>query len=84
MEGFIMAASYKNLEIIILAAGRGTRMRSSTPKVLHALAGKPLLQHVIDTAQQLNPTQIHVVVGHGAGAVQKALANQDLIFHTQL
>ena len=84
MEGFILDTSYKDLEVIILAAGRGTRMRSSVPKVLHPLAGKPLLQHVIDTAQQLNPTQIHVVVGHGADAVQQALANQNLNFHVQL
>lgn len=74
---------HKDLEVIILAAGRGTRMRSATPKVLHTLAGQHLLQHVIDTAQQLNPTQIHVVVGHGADAVQEALADQELHFHQQ-
>ena len=73
----------KNLEVIILAAGRGTRMRSSLPKVLHTLAGQPLLQHVIDTAQALDPSQIHVVVGYGADVVQEAIPGQKLIFHTQ-
>lgn len=73
----------KDLEVIILAAGRGTRMRSAIPKVLHTLAGRHLLQHVIDTAQQLNPTEVHVVVGHGADAVQEALADQELHFHQQ-
>ena len=73
----------KNLEVIILAAGRGTRMRSSLPKVLHTLADKPLLQHVIDTARALDPSQIHVVVGHGADSVQKTLSQQELKFHSQ-
>jgi bifunctional UDP-N-acetylglucosamine pyrophosphorylase/glucosamine-1-phosphate N-acetyltransferase len=73
----------KNLEVIILAAGRGTRMRSSLPKVLHTLAGQPLLQHVIDTAQALDPSQIHVVVGYGADVVQEAVPGQKLNFHTQ-
>ena len=78
-----LTTTQKNLEVIILAAGRGTRMRSSRPKVLHPLAGKYLIQHVIDTAQALNPTQIHVVVGHGADAVEQALAGQNLNFHQQ-
>ena len=50
---------------------------------MHPLAGKYLIQHVIDTAQALNPTQIHVVVGHGADAVEQALAGQNLNFHQQ-
>ena len=50
-----------NLEVIILAAGQGIRMRSSLPKVLHKVADKPLLEHVIIAAQQLNPANIHVV-----------------------
>ena len=58
-------------------------MRSSLPKVLHTLAGQPLLQHVIDTAQALDPSQIHVVVGYGADVVQEAIPGQKLSFHTQ-
>jgi len=70
------------LEIIILAAGRGTRMRSNLPKVLHPLAGRPLLQHVVDTAAALNPKRTHVVIGHGADQVRDAIAG-DLEFHIQ-
>jgi bifunctional UDP-N-acetylglucosamine pyrophosphorylase/glucosamine-1-phosphate N-acetyltransferase len=66
------------LEVIILAAGQGSRMRSSTPKVLHPLGGKPLLQHVVDTARSLEPSAIHVVVGHGADAVRKAMDGSGL------
>ena len=57
------------LNVIILAAGQGTRMRSDIPKVLHTLGGRPLLQHVIETAQQLTPETINVVYGHGADQV---------------
>lgn len=67
-----------NLEVIILAAGQGTRMKSSLPKVLHPVAGRPMLQHVVDTARELAPAAIHVVVGHGAGAVEAAMAGQAL------
>lgn len=63
------------LEVIILAAGQGTRMKSDLPKVLHPVAGRPMLAHVIDTAEKLGPAAIHVVVGHGAGNVQAALAD---------
>ncbi len=52
------------LEVVILAAGEGTRMRSRLPKVLHPIAGKPLLAHVIDAARALEPARIHVVHGH--------------------
>jgi len=67
-----------NLSIIILAAGQGTRMCSARPKVLHPLAGRPLLAHVIDTARELQPTDIHVVVGHGAEQVQQHFADTDI------
>ncbi|GAA6132329.1 bifunctional UDP-N-acetylglucosamine diphosphorylase/glucosamine-1-phosphate N-acetyltransferase GlmU [Halopseudomonas sabulinigri] len=67
-----------NLHVVILAAGQGTRMRSSLPKVLHPVAGKAMLGHVIDCARALSPQCIHVVVGHGAERVQKALAAPDL------
>ena len=51
-----------NLEIVILAAGKGTRMNSSIPKVLHSLAGKPIIEHVLDTARSLKPKKIHLVL----------------------
>jgi bifunctional UDP-N-acetylglucosamine pyrophosphorylase/glucosamine-1-phosphate N-acetyltransferase len=66
------------LEIVILAAGQGTRMKSPLPKVLHPVAGKPMLEHVVRTAQQLGPVAIHVVVGHGAGEVRSALSRYAL------
>ncbi|CAD5376097.1 fused N-acetyl glucosamine-1-phosphate uridyltransferase; glucosamine-1-phosphate acetyl transferase [Pseudomonas sp. OF001] len=72
-----------SLEIVILAAGQGTRMRSALPKVLHPVAGKPMLGHVIDTARALQPQRIHVVIGHGAEAVRERLAAADLNFVLQ-
>jgi bifunctional UDP-N-acetylglucosamine pyrophosphorylase / glucosamine-1-phosphate N-acetyltransferase len=62
------------LEVVILAAGQGTRMRSRLPKVLHEVAGKPLLEHVINTAQGLNPAVIHVLIGHGSEQVEEQLS----------
>lgn len=59
-----------SLEVIILAAGKGTRMRSDMPKVLHPLAGKPMLVHAVEQAQKLVPTQTHIIVGHGAQQVE--------------
>ncbi|ROZ86045.1 UDP-N-acetylglucosamine diphosphorylase/glucosamine-1-phosphate N-acetyltransferase [Pseudomonas neustonica] len=67
-----------NLHVVILAAGQGTRMRSSLPKVLHPVAGKPMLGHVIDCARALSPERIHVVIGHGAEQVQQQLDAADL------
>lgn len=58
------------LEIVILAAGQGSRMKSDLPKVLHTLAGKTLLDHVLQTADQLRPTRIHIVIGHQAERVR--------------
>lgn len=72
-----------SLEIVILAAGQGTRMRSALPKVLHPVAGKPMLAHVIDTARTLNPSRIHVVIGHGAELVRERLQADDLNFVIQ-
>lgn len=66
------------LEILILAAGLGKRMRSSLPKVLHPLAGRPLLAHVLDTARELSPRRIVVVHGHGAAQVKEAFPQEDL------
>ncbi|MCY4427788.1 MAG: bifunctional UDP-N-acetylglucosamine diphosphorylase/glucosamine-1-phosphate N-acetyltransferase GlmU [Halieaceae bacterium] len=62
------------LEVIILAAGQGVRMKSELAKVLHPLGGKPMLQHVIDTAQSLQPVVCHVVIGHAAEQVRETLA----------
>ncbi len=62
------------LNIVILAAGLGKRMQSNLPKVLHTIAGRPMLSHVLDSARALNPDEIVVVVGHGAEQVQKAYA----------
>ena len=61
------------LGIVILAAGQGTRMKSRLPKVLHPLAGKPLLAHVIETARSLEPDAMAVVYGHGGEQVREAL-----------
>ncbi|MFT6407555.1 MAG: bifunctional UDP-N-acetylglucosamine pyrophosphorylase/glucosamine-1-phosphate N-acetyltransferase [Arenicella sp.] len=66
--------SQKSLHIVILAAGKGSRMRSELPKVLHKVAGKSLLGHVIDSALELKPEKIHVVVGHGKDLVINAFA----------
>ena len=59
------------MNIVILAAGMGKRMRSALPKVLHPLAGKPLLAHVIETARSMSPTRLVVVVGHGGERVRE-------------
>ena len=66
------------LEILILAAGLGKRMHSSLPKVLHPLAGRPLLGHVVETARELAPRRIVVVHGHGAAQVKQAFPQNDL------
>ena len=71
------------LEVIVLAAGRGTRMRSSLPKVLHALASKPMIHHVLYTARALEASRIHVVVGHGAELVSSAIAADDVTTYVQ-
>src|SRR3989344_8801349 len=71
------------LNIVILAAGKGTRMNSAKAKVLHSLAGKPLLQYVINTAKHLNPQKIIVVYGYGGEAVPKAFAHEEIIWVEQ-
>src|SRR5438874_5582889 len=62
------------LDVIVLAAGQGKRMRSDLPKVLHPIGGRPLLAHVLDTARALNPRKTVVVHGHGAEKVRAAFA----------
>ena len=64
------------LHVIILAAGEGKRMRSSRPKVLQPIAGKPMLAQVIAAARALGPAGIHVVYGHGGDQVRAAFADQ--------
>jgi bifunctional UDP-N-acetylglucosamine pyrophosphorylase/glucosamine-1-phosphate N-acetyltransferase len=64
------------MNVVILAAGMGKRMQSALPKVLHPLAGKPLLSHVLDTARSLSASRLCVIYGHGGAAVQELLAKQ--------
>jgi len=66
-----------NLEIVILAAGRGTRMNSNIPKVLHQLGGEPLLGHVLNAANKLDSEQIHIVVGYGAQQIEEAFGSRE-------
>lgn len=66
------------MNIVVLAAGQGKRMHSNLPKVLHPLAGKALVGHVLDTARSLQPQRLIVVHGHGGEVVQSALAAPDL------
>lgn len=71
------------LDVVILAAGQGTRMRSARPKVLHALAGRPMLHHVVDTAAELGADRLHVVIGHGGDQVRESLAERAVHFAVQ-
>jgi len=63
------------IRLIVLAAGKGTRMKSSMPKVLHRLAGKPMLAHVLDTVSALNPASVTVVIGHGSDQVKQTITH---------
>ncbi|QJQ97105.1 MULTISPECIES: bifunctional UDP-N-acetylglucosamine diphosphorylase/glucosamine-1-phosphate N-acetyltransferase GlmU [Halomonadaceae] len=71
------------LDVVILAAGQGTRMRSTRPKVLHTLAGKAMVRHVIDTASALEAERLHVVIGHGADQLRQALSDCPVHFAVQ-
>lgn len=72
------------IDVVILAAGQGSRMKSSLPKVMHCLGGKPMVQHVIDAARSLaGDVSHHVVIGHGADQVREALDGQQLNFALQ-
>ena len=66
------------MSVVILAAGKGTRMYSDLPKVLHTLAGKPMVQHVIDAANELGASQVHLVYGHGGDLLKKTLRDDNL------
>lgn len=70
--------SNSSLSVVILAAGKGTRMYSDLPKVLHPLAGKPMVQHVIDTALKLGAQNVHLVYGHGGDLLKEKLSDQAL------
>jgi bifunctional UDP-N-acetylglucosamine pyrophosphorylase / glucosamine-1-phosphate N-acetyltransferase len=62
--------------VVVLAAGQGKRMHSALPKVLQPLAGRPLLDHVLEAARKLEPAAIHIVYGHGGDEVKAAFADQ--------
>lgn len=68
--------SVNPFSVVILAAGKGTRMYSDLPKVLHTLAGKPMVQHVIDTALKLGADNVHLIYGHGGDLLKQKLGNQ--------
>lgn len=72
-----------SLAVVILAAGKGTRMRSALPKVLHRLSGTPMVTHVANAARALSPNTISIVYGHGGEAVQAALPASDLSWAEQ-
>ena len=74
----------KAIEVCILAAGKGTRMKSSKPKVLHPIAGRPMLRHLVSTVQSLGINNVHVVVGSGADEVKQSFQNDDIDFVLQL
>ncbi|MBU6438508.1 MAG: NTP transferase domain-containing protein, partial [Betaproteobacteria bacterium] len=71
------------MNVVILAAGKGTRMKSDMPKVLQPLAGRPMIAHVVQAALALGGTRTVVVVGHGAAQVQAALASEPVQFALQ-
>lgn len=73
----------RKLNIVILAAGKGTRMHSNTPKVLHEVGGKAILAHVIDCAKMLNPHKIIVVYGYGGEIVREAFAHENITWVNQ-
>ena len=72
------------LDIVIMAAGKGTRMKSRLPKVLHTLAGRSLLQHVLQTAASLGADRIITITGHGAEQVEAAVQAPKLQFVRQM
>ena len=72
-----------SIDVCVLAAGKGARMKSSKPKILHELAGKPLVAHVLEAVVPLNAAAIHVVVGSGSEMVRATFADQDLNFVEQ-
>lgn len=76
-------SDHPNLGIIILAAGKGKRMKSTFPKLLHQVAGVPMIKHVVTTASQLNPEIVVTIVGQGKEKVKEVLKGFDLVFVEQ-
>src|SRR5688572_1832494 len=72
-----------SLNVVILAAGQGKRMHSQLPKVLHPVAGKPLIEHVLKAARSLEPSRVCVVYGHGGERVRDAVADPSVGFARQ-
>lgn len=70
--------SNRTMSVVILAAGKGTRMYSDLPKVLHTLAGKPMVQHVIDAANHVGANRVHLVYGHGGDLLKQTLSDDNL------
>jgi len=70
--------STQSLHIVVLAAGKGTRMRSAMPKVLHPLAGRSMLDRVLDVAESLNPASLRVVIGYGADQIRQHCSRSDI------
>ena len=66
----------KKINVVVLAAGKGTRMHSDVPKVLHTIAGRSMLQHVLDVASAISASSVHVVIGHGADSLRDAMSQQ--------
>ena len=78
-----MSFDKNSLNIVILAAGKGTRMKSNLPKVMHPLAGKPLVQHCYDTARQMTSGPIQIIYGHGGELVKDSLSHLEAIWVEQ-
>jgi bifunctional UDP-N-acetylglucosamine pyrophosphorylase/glucosamine-1-phosphate N-acetyltransferase len=78
-----MTQMTSKLHIVILAAGIGKRMKSSLPKVLHELAGRPMLAHVLESARALQPDRVCVVIGHGGEQIMERFSTSDLIWIKQ-
>ena len=75
--------THSSVAVVILAAGKGTRMKSDLPKVMHGLAGRPMIRHVLDTAARLNPARVAVVVGPGMDDVAAAAAPAQTFVQTR-
>jgi bifunctional UDP-N-acetylglucosamine pyrophosphorylase/glucosamine-1-phosphate N-acetyltransferase len=78
MTGTQIESTTLPVDVVIMAAGKGTRMKSKLPKVLHQLAGRALVQHVVDTAGALRARQVTVITGHGATEVEAALTDNSM------